>query len=110
MSGLNNEIFIEDITEGTECSLYDLATKLTPIGKNQHGSFTTEKKLENAFIKFENIRWKLEGYKAEYFIGKPIDNIIEIDFAKELVGVIEYLSKGKKKSIFKKGVIKENDI
>jgi hypothetical protein len=110
MSGLNNEIFIENVAEDERYSLYDLANHLKPIGDEKYGVFSTHKEFDDAFISFEDVRWKLKGYKVEYSIGKPINDVMTIDFSKELVGVIEYLSKGKKKSIFREGIIKENDI
>lgn len=110
MFGLKNEIFIENVAESEKYSLDDLANHLKPIGDEKYGVFSTHKEFDDAFISFENVRWKLKGYKVEYSIGKPINDVMTIDFSKELVGVIEYLSKGKKKSIFREGIIKEHDI
>ncbi len=68
--------------------------------------FETEVKFENAFIYYKDLKLKIASYKIEYSIEKPIDTPIEIDFSKELIGVVEYLQKGTKKSIFRDGIIR----
>lgn len=110
ISGLNNEIFIEDIAKGEKYSLHDLSQYLKPTGDEKYGAFSTYKELDNAYISFKDVRQKLKGYKVEYSIRRPVDDVTTIDLSKELLGVIEYLSKGKKKSIFREGIIKEHDI
>ena len=108
--GLNNEIFIEDVDANEKYSLFDLAKKLKPIGNKKFGVFSKDQKLTHAFIHYKELKLKIHSYNIEYSIGEPIDNPMIIDFSKELVGVIEYLRKGTKKSIFKDGVIKDNDL
>ena len=110
MSGLNNEIFIEDITKNEKYSLLDLASKLTTLGSEEFGSFSKHEKLDNAFIYYKDVKLKIDAYLCEYSIAKPHKSSIEKDFSKELVGVIEYLQQGTKKSIFKKGIIKEQTL
>lgn len=102
----NDQIFIDDIKTDQKYSLYELANKLSPIGDNEIGIFEIEQKFENAFICYESLRLKLLAYKIKYLISEPQKNSYEIDFSKELVGVVEYLQKGTKKSIFKNGLIK----
>lgn len=106
LSGLNNEIFINDIAKGERYSLHELANKLTSIDGKEYGVFDKSEKFEEAFIYHQDIKMKLVEYKIEYSIAKPINEPIEIDFSKELVGVFEYLQKGTKKSIFRDGIIK----
>lgn len=105
-SGLNNQIFIENSKDAKKYSLLELANMLSPIGDNKYGVFNKEETFDDAFICYDDLRLKLLGYKVKYFINEPIKSIFEIDFSKELVGVIEYLQKGIKKSIFKNGIIK----
>jgi hypothetical protein len=105
ISGLNNEIFIEDVDKGESYSIYDLANKLVPLDDKKYGVFGKEEKFENAFIKAKDVRLKMMSYKVEYVIAKPIHSTLEKDFSKEMIGVIEYLQKGTKKSIFKNGII-----
>lgn len=106
LSGLNNEIFIEDITSNEKYSLHELSSRLSPIGSKDYGVFKKTEKFENAFIYHQDLKLKLVGYEIEFSISKPINEPIEIDFSKELIGVIEYLQKGTKKSIFKNGIVK----
>jgi len=106
LSGLDNEIFIENVDSGEIYSLHDLISKLAPMEGKEYGKFEKVEKFSNAFIRNKDLRLKLSGFKIEYSILKPINMPIEIDFTKELIGVVEYLQKGTKKSIFRGGVIK----
>ena len=105
-SGQNNEIFIEDKVKNEQVSLYDLASQLKPLDDKEYGTFEQTEKLENAFIHHGDLTFKLAGYKVEYSIPKPIAQLVEVDGSKELIGVIEYLQKGTKKSIFRDGVVR----
>lgn len=106
LSGLNNEIFIEDLIKDEKYSLHELASKLAPLDGKEYGVFEKTVKFEEAFLYHQDVKLKLVGYKIEYSVSKPINEPIEIDFSKELVGVVEYLQKGTKKSIFRDGIIK----
>lgn len=106
LSGLNNEIFIENSDTGETHSLHELAGRLAPLGSKEYGVFEKTEKFNNAFIYHKDLKLKLSGYKIEYSISKPTNEPIEIDFSKELFGVVEYLQKGTKKSIFRNGIIK----
>jgi len=106
LTGLNNEIFIEDITEGNKYSLHELASQLQPLNGEEYGVFEKTEKFDNSFIYHKELRLKLRGYKLEYSISKPITQIIEIDGSKELIGVVEYLQKGIKKSIYRDGIVR----
>jgi len=106
----NDSIYIEDIDKNTKYSLYDLAKILKPLEAKKYGVFSKNELFNNAFLIYEDIRVKLHSYNIEYSISKPINNISQIDFSKELMGVIEYLQKGTKKSIFREGLIKENKL
>lgn len=104
-SGLN-KIFIEDISNNEKYSLHELSSRLSPSENKEYGVFEKTEKFENAFIYHQDLKLKLIGYKIEFSISKPINEPSEIDFSKELIGVIEYLQKGTKKSIFKNGIVK----
>ena len=108
MSGLNNEIFIEDQDAEEKYSLQELASRLAPMEVEEFGSFTKEERFDKGWIAGPDFRYKIKGYNVAYTLSQPYKEPMIIDFSKELVGVIEYLQKGTKKSIFKKGVIKEN--
>lgn len=108
MSGLDNEIFIENEDNGERYSLHELGSKLAPLSGKEYGSFTKEERFDRGWIVGPDFKYKIKGYNVDYSLAQPHEESMVIDFSKELVGVIEYLQKGTKKSIFKKGVIKEN--
>lgn len=108
MGGLNNEIFIVNETNGDKYSLLDLQGMLAPMNNKEYGTFTKEERFDNAWIQGPNFKYKIRGYHITYTLSKPYEVPMVIDFSKELIGVIEYLQKGTKKSIFKKGIINEN--
>jgi len=109
MAGLNNEIFIDDIGGEQKYSLHELAARLAPMDGKEYGVFEKEVKFGNAFIYHRDVRLKILSYKVEYSVSRPIHQPFEIDFSKELKGVIEYLQKGRKISIFRDGIIKEDE-
>jgi hypothetical protein len=102
----NNEIFVDDIAGGEKYSLYQLASKLSPLEGKEFGQFEKVVSFDDAFICSKDVRLKISSYKVEYSISEPHTVTKEIDFSKELVGVIEYLQKGTKKSIFKNGIVR----
>ena len=106
IAGSNNEIYIDDIDGGAKYSLYDLAAKLSPFDGKEYGSFEKRENFDNAFICHKDVKLKITSYRVEYSIFKPDTIPIERDFSKELIGVIEYLQKGTKKSIFQKRIIR----
>jgi hypothetical protein len=106
MTGLENEIFVDNIDSGEKYSLHDLLSKLSPLDGKEYGVFEKVENFNNAFICHKDIKLKIASYKVEYSLSKPITSPIEIDFSKELIGVVEYLQKGTKKSIFKNGIIR----
>ncbi len=106
LSGLNNEVLIDDIAKGIKYSLHELESRLSPIDGMTYGTFSKTEMLENAFIQHKDVKIKILGYKVEYTISKPVVDRTELDFSKELVGVVEYLQKGTKKSIFRDGKIR----
>jgi len=102
----NDRIFIDDLDGSTKYSLLELQNQLTLAHEGEYGKFEKEKIFANAFILYGDLKLKLESYKLEYIINRPIEQPLQIDFSKELIGVIEYLQKGTKKSIFRNGMIK----
>ena len=107
ITGLTNEILIEDLSMGEKYSLHDLEGRLSLQADKVRSTNTIEEKVvfENAYLHHNNMKLKLSGYKIEYTIPKPQKQIIEIDFSKEMIGVIEYLQKGSKTSIYKDGIV-----
>ena len=107
ISGLNDEIFIENEDDGKRYSIHDLASELAPFD-GQAGSFEKEERFDQGWIVGDGFKYKIKGYNVAFTLSPPHEETMVIDRSKELVGVIEYLQKGTKKSIFKQGVIKEN--
>jgi hypothetical protein len=104
---MSSKVMIDDITKNEKYSLLDLSSKLTTLGGEEFGLIFKHEKFDNAFIYYKDLKLKIDSYICEYSIAKPHKSSIEKDFFKELVGVIEYLQQGTKKSIFKEGKIKE---
>lgn len=104
--GLNNEVFVEDFVTNERYSLYELANRLQPYGGRSDGDFELVQDFENAFIIHHESRAKLKGWKVPYSIDKPQTQTAEIDFASMCVGVVEYLKKGVKKTVFNNGVVR----
>lgn len=104
--GRNDQIFIEDVAKGETYSIRDLASRLSPLNEDIAGTFSKRVELQDAFLRFGEERLKIAAYDIEYTISPPFTEKIVIDFSKELIGVIEYLQKGTKKSVFRDGVIR----
>jgi len=102
----NDRVIIEDLENNERYSLHDLEQKLTPVHRGEDGNFSKEYTFKNAYIHYGTLKLKLVSYKIEYTIGKPFQQPIQIDFSKELIGVIEYLEKNTKKSVYRNGIIK----
>jgi hypothetical protein len=102
----NNEIFIDNREKGERYSLYDLASRLDSKS-NQYGSFTNQEEFEDAYIQYDSTSFKLRAYQIDYEIVPPLRQTYTIDYAKELIGVIEYLHQGKITAVFKDRVIKD---
>ncbi|TGL45996.1 restriction endonuclease [Leptospira perdikensis] len=106
LTGLDKDIIIEDIGRSDKYSLYDLSYRLSNIDGKRIGTFEEPINFDNAFLIYKELKLKIKSILLNYSIHKPIENPIEIDFSKELEGVIEYLERGKKKTIFKNGKIR----
>ncbi|WP_198666593.1 restriction endonuclease [Marinomonas shanghaiensis] len=109
MTGRTDEIVIEDAARSQKYSLHEMTSRLGPKGDLDHGEFEDLAEFEEAYLLYNGLRLKMRAFRLVYEIGKPHDQPIEIDLSKELVGVIEYLQRGAKTSIFKNGVIKTDD-
>ena len=106
ISGLNNEIFIEDLVKNETYSLFDLAHRLESIAGNNYGDLRHSESFENAYLIADGLRLKMNSYKVEYVRSEPLESSINIDISKELIGVIEYLSKGSSTAVFRDKIVK----
>lgn len=105
-SGLNNEIFIEDIERKETYSLLELSNKLEKISP-EPGEHSHSEIFKDAYLINNGLKLKICKYEVDYWISEPINNPIKIDFSKELVGVIEYLHKGSITAVFKDKIVKD---
>jgi len=106
ISGLNNEIYIDDMENNEKYSLLDLSSKLSGLENNKPGDYEKTFEFLNAFILVKDKKIKISGYNVKYSIQTPITNNTFIDFSEELSGVVEYISKNTKKLVFKDGLVK----
>ena len=106
MSGLNNEMFIEDLVKSETYSLYDLAHRLDSIS-DEYGNLNHKESFEDAYLISNGLRLKMIAYEVEYVRPRPLESTINIDASKELIGVIEYLSKGSSTAIFRDKIVKD---
>ena len=105
LSVANNAVFIEDIEKNEKYSLLDLAQKLINFSNGKFGDLTHSVVLNDAYFVNGDLRLKIQGYKVDYNLPQPIIEPQNIDFSKELDGVIEYLHKGSITAIFKDKII-----
>lgn len=106
-SGMNDEIFIEDTANNDTYSLYDLAYRLDSKANGEYGDLSHAETFQEAYLINNGLRLKMLSYEVDFSRQKPIINPINIDFSKELVGVIEYLHKDSSTAIFKDRIIKD---
>lgn len=109
MDGLNNEIFIKDNIKNEQYSIFDLQQKLTNIKENEYGDMSQVVEFEDGYITYKDTMLKIDSYKVDYSISKPHSMQMVIDYAKELIGVIEYVSRKTNQStaVFKDKIIKD---
>lgn len=101
----NHELFIDDKHTGERFSVYDLENRLTKEFQEVVGEQSFDYDCTDAYIEVPGHKLKLVSLKVIFFVPKPLSNPFTVDLSKELVGVIEYLHKGRKTSIFKDKVI-----
>lgn len=96
---LNTEVFINDRIANKTYSLYELqqgiANKDDDYGLNEK-----DIEFEDAYIIKEDIKLKLRKLHVVYEVVQPCTEIIEMDAADYIMGVVEYLNQGKKKTVF----------
>ncbi len=100
LSMRNDEVIIEDVVNNEKYSLHDLERSLRSKHTGSDGSFNLKQEFEEAYLQI-NKRLKLRGYSLTYEIYPNSTSNINIDFTKELIGVIEYLRNNTKVLVFK---------
>jgi len=96
---LNTEVFIEDKISHQKYSLYELQQKIADKDDN-YGLHEKDIEFEDAYIIKQNVKLKLRKLHVVYEIAKPCTETIELDAADYIMGVVEYLNQGKKKTVF----------
>lgn len=107
LSAMNNEIFIQNHDTNEHYSMFDLQHKLLDGHKEESGVFDKIFKFKGK-ITSPNLEVEIEGYKITYAIPKPSQHDILIDFSEKLIGVVEYLSQGRKAIVFDDHIRYEN--
>ena len=107
ISGPNNEIFIEDLVKNETYSLYDLQERLRSISDDKFGKLIHKESFEDAYLIYNDLRLKMMSYEVEYIRSRPFKIPMCINYAKELIGVIEYLHKNSSTAIFKDRIFKD---
>lgn len=106
---VNNTIFIDDISTAEKYSIFDLDGMLTTkIDGITYGQGEYKETLSNAFMELTTIglRVKIKGYSVSYVYNKPLETVSEIDFSKQILGIVHNYISGEKKMIFKDGTVK----
>ena len=98
-NSLNTEVFIEDKIKNETYSLYELQQKIADKD-DDYGLHEKDIEFEDAYIIKQNIKLKLKKLHIVYVIAQPYTETIEIDAADYILGVVEYLNQGKKKTVF----------
>ncbi|WP_330206591.1 restriction endonuclease [Pseudomonas sp. AM14(2022)] len=106
-SGLNTEIFIEDVLGADTYSLYELASRLDAKSDGRYGDLTHAEAFEEAYLITNGLRLKLVSYEVDYWRSEPHNDLMQIDFSKELIGVIEYIHKGSSTAIFRDKIVRD---
>lgn len=106
-SGLNTEIYIENVLGADNYSLYDLAYRLDLKSGDRYGDLAYSENFEDAYLVTNGLRLKLISYEVDYHRSRPYSDLMKIDFSKELIGVIEYIHKGSSTAIFRDKIIKD---
>lgn len=106
LSGMNNEMVIQEEDGGTEYTLQELASRLRAPEGMANGRFRERTAFKNAYFVHPEVgRLRLTAYTVDYSSYDVIRENIEIDFGAELIGIIEYLNRGQKKLVFKDRVV-----
>ncbi|WP_194856927.1 restriction endonuclease [Alloalcanivorax venustensis] len=107
LNARNDLITVEDEDAGERYTILQLEEKLGAAHQGESGEFTLKREFNNAYIYCEGLKLKLSAYTIRYSVSLPIKMPININYSKELVGVIEYLHKGTKTAVFSDQVVKD---
>lgn len=103
-SGPSDKTFIENDDDGTRVSLHEVESTLKAPPGESHGRFQKRIDFTSGWLIVPKAKYKLRHITLHYEIHKPLQETLEIDFSRELNGVIEYLNRREKKLIFNQGI------
>ena len=95
-----DQVVIEDVKASKIYSLKDIQDKIQLQQNSKYGEFEVTEEFEDAYLLSRDLKLKLCAYKLVYILSPPSEQLIEIDYSNELIGVVEYLEKNTKKKIF----------
>ena len=110
LCGKTSEIIIDNISNNEKYTLLELENKLTTLQEDKPGKYEFVQKLDEAYLIHNDVSYKILSLRVEYIIPEPEIITETFDFTQELIGVIEYLHKGKKLKIFRNGNIHEHKL
>jgi hypothetical protein len=100
-------IDVEDLENESKKALFEYLEEMIASNPGP-GNYTREKEFENAFVTLDGKRGKLKSVSVTYDRPETKPIPITVDYSKELVGVVEFLSRSQKLSIFRNGkIVKE---
>ncbi|WP_372887646.1 restriction endonuclease [Psychrobacter sp.] len=102
---MQDKVLIEDLDKQMTYSFLELSDKLK-LDSSSSGEHLHEEVFLDAYLLIDGIKVKLKKFKIGYTSFEPAFLPIRIDDSKELLGVIEYLSKNSSTAIFKDKIIK----
>ena len=102
MQGLNTEIFIHDRENNNTISLFDLQGDLDSF-QSTPGEYEHTFTYDNAFIESKTATFDIDEIWVKYAVFEPMKAAIQIDFLKEFLAIMAYVT-GEKKRI---GVLKD---
>lgn len=106
-SFLNNQVFINDTVKLERYSIHELQTMLTTKIKDMpYGKGYYKEKLSNAFLEGPSLQVKIHGYSLDYVLNPPIEMTSVINFAEQIMGIVENFITGKRKWIMNDRTVK----
>lgn len=101
---------IEDAKTGQTKSLMVYFEDIDSNRESSFGHQEAEFEFDDAYFFVDEKKLKIKKLVIEYDRPKPYTMPMTIDYTQELIGVIEYLSRKQKVSIFKNGTIVKEDL
>lgn len=102
---MQDRVFIKDLDRQMTYSFLELSDRLK-LDSSNSGEHLHEEIFLDAYLLIDGIKVKLKKITIGYTSFEPTLLPIRIDDSKELLGVIEYLSKSSSTAIFKDKIIK----